>query len=100
MVDPPDQSHIRAGETPHEPPSGSEPRGVADANQQFECLEWCPICRAADVLRASAPPELRDQWQTVQREALMTTRALIDSYLERLDREPDRAPRVQDIPID
>jgi hypothetical protein len=100
MVDPPDQSHIRAGETPREPPSRSEPPSGADTHQQFECLEWCPICRAADVLRASAPPELRDQWQTVQREALLTTRALIDSYLERLDSEPDRAPRVQDIPIE
>jgi hypothetical protein len=63
-------------------------------------VEWCPICRTADVLRATAPPELRDQWQAVQREALVTTRALIDGYLERLDSEPDPGPRVQDIPID
>jgi hypothetical protein len=63
-------------------------------------VEWCPICRAADVLRATAPPELRDQWQSVQRETLLTTRALIDSYLERLDNEPERGPRVQDIPIE
>jgi hypothetical protein len=94
MVDPPEQSRIHEGETPREPPSRSEPQHA------FECLEWCPICRAADVLRASAPPELRDQWQTVQREALLTTRALIDNYLERLDSEQERAPRVQDIPID
>jgi hypothetical protein len=51
-------------------------------------------------LRATAPPELRDQWQSVQREALLTTRALIDSYLERLDSEADPGPRVQDIPIE
>ena len=62
-------------------------------------MEWCPICRAADVLRATARPELRDQWQTVQREALLTTRALIDGYLDRLDGE-ERGPRVQDIPIE
>jgi hypothetical protein len=30
----------------------------------------------------------------------MTTRALIDSYLERLDSEPEEGPRVQDIPIE
>jgi hypothetical protein len=30
----------------------------------------------------------------------MTTRALIDTYLERLDGEPERGPRVQDIPIE
>jgi hypothetical protein len=51
-------------------------------------------------VRATAPPELRDQWQSVQREALLTTRALIDNYLERLDAEPERGPRVQDIPIE
>ena len=71
-----------------------------ESHHSFECVEWCPICRAADVLRATAPPELRDQLQSVQREALLTTRALIDSYLERIDGEPDREPRVQDIPIE
>ncbi len=63
-------------------------------------MEWCPICRAADVLRATAPPEVRDQWQAVQREALLTTRAVIDNYLERLDGDQRRGPRVQDIPVE
>jgi hypothetical protein len=71
-----------------------------EAHHSLECVEWCPICRAADVLRATAPPELREQWQTVQREALLTTRALIDTYLERLDGDEQREPRVQDIPIE
>jgi hypothetical protein len=52
------------------------------------------------MLRATASPELRDQWQAVQREALLTTRALIDTYLERLDGDGQREPRVQDIPIE
>jgi hypothetical protein len=94
MFDPPEQSRTAEGETRGEPPNPSE------AHRPFECVEWCPICRAADVLRATAPPELRDQWQSVQREALLTTRALIDSYLERLDSEADPGPRVQDIPIE
>ncbi|MFL5871547.1 MAG: hypothetical protein ACJ75R_10720 [Solirubrobacterales bacterium] len=54
-------------------------------DEQPQCVELCPICRGADVLRATASPELRDQWQSVQREALVTMRALIDHYLERLD---------------
>lgn len=67
----------------------------------LHCLELCPICRAADVLRASAPDELRDGWHDVQREALLTMKAMIDRYVERLDSEPaDRGPRVEDIPID
>jgi hypothetical protein len=77
-----------------------ERRSPRDAHRSQECVEWCPICRAADVLRATAPPEVRDQWQAVQREALLTTRALIDNYLERLDGEAARGPRVQDIPIE
>lgn len=66
-----------------------------------ECVEWCPICRGADLLRANAPPELREHWHDLQREALLAIRALIDHYLERAappDRNP--GPRVQDIPIE
>jgi hypothetical protein len=43
---------------------------------------------------------VRDQWQAVQREALLTTRAVIDNYLERLDGDQRRGPRVQDIPVE
>jgi hypothetical protein len=65
-----------------------------------QCVELCPICRTADVIRASAPPELREQWNSLQREALTTMRALIDHYLERVDAEPEPQVRVQDIPIE
>lgn len=66
-----------------------------------ECVELCPICRAADVLRSTASDELRDGWQDVQREALLTLKAVIDRYVERLDGEPhETGPRVEDIPID
>ena len=67
------------------------------------CVEWCPLCRGADLLRANATPELREQWSSVQREALMTVRALIDHYLERVEDESAggaRGPRVEDIPIE
>jgi hypothetical protein len=64
-------------------------------------VEWCPICRTADVVRAGTPPELRDQWQSLQRDALVTLRALLDAYLERLGERPRRADaRVEDIPIE
>ena len=46
-------------------------------------------------------PELRGQWQTVQREALVTMRTMIDHYLERLDEDDaDGGPAVEEIPID
>jgi hypothetical protein len=57
------------------------------------------------VVRASAPPELREQLETIQRDALALVRALIDGYLARPQGEPapGRAPEpgrgVEDIPI-
>ena len=73
-----------------------------DGSQQHECLEWCPICRGAEVVKATTPPELREQWQTVQRDTLVMVRALIDAYLDRLGDGPRRraAHQVQDIPIE
>jgi len=96
---------------PHNPePEPGDAHGASHSHANLfgtlgaesRCLEFCPICRAADVLRASATPELREQWHGVQREALMTLRAAIDHYLARLDDDEGDAdgPRVQDIPID
>jgi hypothetical protein len=83
----------------------SEPLGqrasAFEASEQLQCVEWCPLCRTADVLRTTAPPELRDQWQSVQREALLTMRSLIDSYLERIDdAQGAYETRVEEIPIE
>ncbi len=52
-----------------------------------------------EALRRAIPVELQDQFNTLQRELLLTLRALIDWYLERLDK-PELAPQVEDIPID
>ena len=73
--------------------SASEPSG-------HRCLELCPICRAADVLRGGAAPDLRGQLDDVSREALLTMRSLIDHYLDRFDADGTGPDRVQEIPID
>jgi len=95
------RSEARSGEPangngatePDPEPGGARPAG------DHECLEWCPICRGAEVLRAGAPSELRDQWQTVQRDALVGLRGLIDAYLQHIG-EAERPERdVEDIPI-
>jgi hypothetical protein len=71
------------------------------AEPEHQCVDLCPICRGAEVLRATSTPELRGQWQSVQREALVTMRAMIDHYLERLDEYESRGgPEVEEIPID
>ena len=52
-----------------------------------------------DALRRAVPHELQEQFVALQRELLLTLKALIDWYLERLD-GTSRAPQVEDIPID
>jgi hypothetical protein len=61
--------------------------GVGDGSHATECVEWCPICRTMDVLRASATPEVREQWEGVQREAVLTLRAVADHYARRLSED-------------
>lgn len=51
-------------------------------------------------MRATTSPELREQLNQIQREALVTVRALLDHYLERLDEQPRRATPVEEIPIE
>ena len=58
-----------------------------------------PLFALTDVMRSALPSELRDQFNSLVREVLLTLRALIDWYLERLDRRPAE-PQVEDIPID
>jgi hypothetical protein len=52
-----------------------------------------------DALRLAAPAELQERLTALIREALLTLRALIDRYLERLDDAPAER-KLEDIPID
>jgi hypothetical protein len=80
---------------PQDPSSRESPTDRAEMITELdghgsECLEWCPICRTADILRAGASPEMRAQWQDIQREALATLRVVLDHYSRRLDEEAAR----------
>ena len=46
------------------------------------------------------PPEVLERLAAALRELLLAVRALIDFYLERLERRPPERGRVQDIPIE
>ena len=61
--------------------------------------DLAPLFALIEALRRPLPRELQDQFNSLLREVLLTLRALIDWYLERLDRG-ERRPEVQDIPID
>jgi hypothetical protein len=58
-------------------------------------LDFQPLFMLLDAVRRG----LQEQFSALLREILMTLRALIDWYLERLERRPAE-PRVEDIPID
>jgi hypothetical protein len=62
-------------------------------------LDFRPLFMMIDAVRSALPKDLERQFETLVREILMTLRALIDWYLDRLDK-PRREPDVQDIPID
>jgi hypothetical protein len=70
--------------------SGSQRPGMPDL---------APIIAIVEALRRVVPQELQEQFNALQRELLLTLRALIDWYLDRLER-PELAPKVEDIPID
>lgn len=48
-----------------------------------ECLEWCPICRSTELFRSAVTPEIREQAEALQREAVQIFRAFLTAYAER-----------------
>ena len=80
--------------------SESEPLGPGFDAGDHRCVELCPICRGAELLRAGGSPDLRGQLDDLGREALLTLRALIDHYLERTERGPRDGGGVERIPIE
>jgi hypothetical protein len=62
-------------------------------------LDLRPLFMLVEAARRGLPRELEDQFSALIREILLTLRALIDWYLERLERRPAE-PRVEDIPIE
>jgi len=81
-------------------PSEGEPRSEGGGGVEFQCLDFCPICRTADVVRATMPEEFRDHWQNLQREGLLAMRALLDHYIQHVDQQRGESVTVEDIPIE
>ena len=71
--------------------AGTGPRGAIP--------DFTPLIQIVEALRRAIPHELQEQFNALQRELLLTLRALIDWYLERLDK-PELTPQVEDIPIE
>ncbi len=79
--------------------NGERARAGAGAGQRGAIPDFTPLIAIVEALRRAIPHELQEQFNALQRELLLTVRALIDWYLDRLDK-PELAPQVEDIPID
>ena len=79
--------------------NGERTRGEAGAGQRGGIPDFTPLIQIVEALRRAIPQELQEQFNALQRELLLTLRALIDWYLERLDK-PELTPQVEDIPIE
>ena len=66
----------------------------------FECVDFCPICRTADVLRATMPEEFQEHWHALQKEMLLAMRSLLDHYIHHVETQRPSAAPVEDIPIE
>ena len=74
-------SRTRAGRSnPGGSGNGSEENRPEEA---AECLEWCPICRSAELIRGSAPPDLKSQLEAIQGEAFNVMKAFMAAYAEK-----------------
>ena len=77
--------------------AGDHPRARGAAAGEPPSL--APLLALLDALRAIVPRELERQFTALLRELLLTLRALIDWYLERIE-QGERERPVEDIPIE
>jgi len=81
------------------PPSGWQaPQGEHGRAGQIPELE--ALLGALSALRELVPPDVADRLLAALKEVLLALRALVDYWLERLDRKPPTSAEVQDIPIE
>jgi hypothetical protein len=75
-------SQTRAGRTrTEEEPADPGPEAAREEGQH--CLEWCPICRSADIVRATTSPDAIGQVQAIQNEAIGVLKSFLAIYAER-----------------
>ena len=93
---------VRPPATPMRPPALPTPRRrgwqIPDDGRPAPS-DLDPFVTLVQALRDLIPPELQRRLVAALRELLLALRALIDWYLERLERRREQAVEVQDIPI-
>jgi hypothetical protein len=84
------------GESVKPPPAGWQ---VPEDTRAGISPELDPFVALLQAVRDLIPPELQRRLVAALRELLLALRALIDWYLERLERRREQSTEVQDIPI-
>jgi hypothetical protein len=82
------------------PPRGWEVPHEAREKAAGAFPDIAPLFALVESARGAVPAELAQQLADALRELLMALRALIDWYVERLDRPATEPTEVEDIPID
>jgi hypothetical protein len=94
------EAHARAEEAVRGAGSEVPPRGWAAPEPERAAF---PDLAALNALLQSArgaiPPELTRQLADALRDLLLALRAVIDFYIQLLERRPPEEPKVEDIPI-
>ena len=88
-------AHERAAGVPAAGYEGERADGERSAFGDLQALTGL-----LETARTSVPPELARQLAEAARELLVALRALIDWWIERLERNTERPVEVEDIPID
>jgi hypothetical protein len=90
-----DNTATGAADAPNPPPAGWQT--ADDARNSTPELD--PFVALVQAMRDLIPPDLQQRLIAALREVLLALRALIDWYLERIDRGRGHGTEVQDIPI-
>lgn len=78
-------AETRAGRTSCQEEADRTPNDDETSGQSaHQCVEWCPICRSAELAGSSAPPDLFAYLQTIQGDLLTILRAFMEAYAERI----------------
>jgi len=81
------------------PPAGWQTPATGEAPGPDRGADMELLMQLVDSLRELVPPDLQRRLAEALRELLLAIRALINWYLERLERQRDEPAEVQDIPI-
>ena len=88
------------GQDPTRPPPSGWQAPESERPGQTAGAELDAVIRAIRSLRELVPPEVVQRLAEAVKEVLMALRALIDWYIERLERRRAEPPPVEDIPIE